>query len=780
MIKAQKQGNIWYFGKQCGLDFSGGTPVVIYGGQIGSDVPLWDVQEGTSSIADSSGNLLFYTGGKTIWNKNHIPMLNGTGLMGGTSSTQSSLIIPRPGSNNIFYVFTSDEYQSYPSSKGYRYSIVDMCLDNGKGAVITGQKNILLCDSSTEKISACIDANETGYWIMGHKMFSNEFHAWHLTSGGITDTVISKIGTVHGWDSSNLTWITASSQGEMKFNPLGTKLALAISNFDPAYFDLFDFNNGTGTVSNFCHMVLDSLLGKRIWGCAFSPDGSKLYASVSGGAGGKRLYQFDMTAGNGNCDSVKKSIYTLFQENNNSVMFGLQTAPNGKIYAVANSYFDLSCINNPNTSGFAADFDTIAIKLSGQNNYELPNFIAGYKYHNPICNCPLSLTSNSTNTSCNNQCTGTANAITWGGTAPFTYLWSNGQTSPTATTLCAGNYSVTVTDGAGSSITSSVSISQPPALNLTFSKNNTCSGAATGSATLTVTGGTPAYSYLWSNGKRSPALTKLPAGVFTLTLTDKNACTTIDSVAIGTFPLPSASITGDSIICTGQLTTLTASGGSSYKWSTGDTTSSISVSPPLSSLCTVTVTDANSCSATATYTVTVNPRPTVTLTHDTVILAGDSVQLTASGGLTYLWQPATSLNYNTIANPIAAPAQTTTYTLTITDINGCVNTATCTVFVKPPCLGSERDVFIPNIFSPNNDGKNDVLKIEGNGLTSIYWAIFDRWGNLFFETRDQSRGWDGNKNGTPALSGTYVYYLKAVCIKTNTEIKLKGNVSLVR
>jgi len=389
VAQGQKQGNIWYFGNYCGLDFSGGNPIVLSNGQTGSDIPSWDVQEGTSCISDSSGQILFYTSGKSIWNNNHIPMPNGTGLMGGTSSTQSSLIVPLPGSDSIFYVFTSDEWQN-SGANGYRYSVVDMCLDGGKGDVITGQKNIFLCGPSTEKLSACEDANGAGYWITGHKMYSNEFYSWHLTSAGIINTVISQIGTVHGWHIPSSTWYNGAGQGEMKFNPSGTKLALAISNFDPAYLDLFEFNNNTGIISNFCHLVIDSILNKRIWGVEFSPDGSKLYATLSGGSGGKMVYQYDMTAGGGNCNAIIASRFQLFQSNGNSVMFGMKLAPNGKIYLVGNSYNDLSSIDFPNLLGTSAGFNLSAIALSGQNNYELPCLIAGYKYHNNNISCDIS------------------------------------------------------------------------------------------------------------------------------------------------------------------------------------------------------------------------------------------------------------------------------------------------------------------------------------------------------------------------------------------------------
>lgn len=386
---SQKQGNIWYFGNGDGLDFNNVTPASISGGQTGTNVTSGDVQEGTACISDSAGHLLFYTDGMYIWNRNHDPMPNGTGLMGGTSSTQSSIIVPLPGSNSIYYVFTADDFSGYDHfpeiQNGYRYSVIDMCLNDSLGGVIDGQKNILLVDSSTEKIAACADENGSGYWIMGHKMFSDEFHAWHLTSDGISETVISHIGTVHGFYDNALDW-SPGAQGQMQFNSQGTKLAVAISNIEPGILEIFDFNNATGTVSNTCQILIDNdtLFGKRIYGIEFSPDGTKLYAAVSGSIIPKRLYQFDLISGNGNCNAVISSRQTLFQSNTTTILRGMQLAPNGKIYTVCDSYYNLGCINFPNLSGLAADFNPFSITLPQFNSYTLPSFIAGYKYHNQL------------------------------------------------------------------------------------------------------------------------------------------------------------------------------------------------------------------------------------------------------------------------------------------------------------------------------------------------------------------------------------------------------------
>ncbi|MCC6690469.1 MAG: gliding motility-associated C-terminal domain-containing protein, partial [Bacteroidia bacterium] len=141
--------------------------------------------------------------------------------------------------------------------------------------------------------------------------------------------------------------------------------------------------------------------------------------------------------------------------------------------------------------------------------------------------------------------------------------------------------------------------------------------------------------------------------------------------------------------------------------------------------------------------------------------------------------PPATLSCNTCSSPSAKPVSTTTYTLVVSNTNNCTDTASITIYVSPRCA-DEKTIFIPNIFSPNGDGKNDVLKLEGTGISNIYFAIYNRWGNLIFETHNQSRGWDGTQRGNPCEAGTYVYYLRATCSKTNSEVSLKGNVSLIR
>ncbi len=171
---AQGEANIWYFGDKAGLDFSSGSPVPLTNGQMVT-------HEGCSVLSNSIGQLIFYTNGVTVYNRNHQIMVNGTGLMGDDSTTQSSVIIQKPGSTHLYYIFTLDDHIY---GDGLSYSIVDMNLDNGLGA-ITADKNTPIYAPSCEKMSVVKHANNTDYWIVTHEWNSNAFYCHLLTASGL-------------------------------------------------------------------------------------------------------------------------------------------------------------------------------------------------------------------------------------------------------------------------------------------------------------------------------------------------------------------------------------------------------------------------------------------------------------------------------------------------------------------------------------------------------------------------------------------------------------------
>lgn len=161
-----KRTNHWYFGNGAGIDFSSGTAVADTTGNL-------HTYEGCSSMSDINGNLLFYTDGDTVWNKNHLPMPNGTGLMGcGNygSSANAGLIVPKPNNTDIFYIFTTDcqeNFTNFQQNKGFRYTVIDMNLNGGLGDVIS--KNNLLFTPSVEGIAATKHCNGTDIWIVAHE-----------------------------------------------------------------------------------------------------------------------------------------------------------------------------------------------------------------------------------------------------------------------------------------------------------------------------------------------------------------------------------------------------------------------------------------------------------------------------------------------------------------------------------------------------------------------------------------------------------------------------------
>lgn len=161
---SQKQGNIWYFGNHAGLNFNYSPPVVLTDGAT-YNAPVELNSEGTAVICDSSGSLLFYTNGEKVWDKNHQVMPNGDGLLSNLSSTQAALILPQPGNNQYYYVFTTDDFDVNSLKYGFRYSVVDMCLNNETGDV-TMEKNILLLDTVAEKLTAVKHENGIDYWVI--------------------------------------------------------------------------------------------------------------------------------------------------------------------------------------------------------------------------------------------------------------------------------------------------------------------------------------------------------------------------------------------------------------------------------------------------------------------------------------------------------------------------------------------------------------------------------------------------------------------------------------
>ena len=322
----------WYFGCYAGIDFSSGTAVFDYS-------PLYTT-EGTATISDINGNLLFYTNGVAVWNSIHDTMPNGDSLLGHMSSTQSALIVPMPESTTKYYIFTADYVAGYFGGfGGVSYSIIDMTLDGGLGDIIPIYKNILLLTPTTEKLAGTRHSNGIDYWVITHEWDTNNFYTYLITSSGIDSIpVISSIGAMHSGGVLN----NDNARGYLKLSPDGNKLALVTKT---PLVELFDFNNTTGIISNFISLPADG--GE--YGISFSPDNSKLY--VNKNLTPVRIFQYDLKGSPADIINSKTSIAYP-----SSYLGAMQLAPEGKIYVARVNQDYLGIINEPNETGIVCNY----------------------------------------------------------------------------------------------------------------------------------------------------------------------------------------------------------------------------------------------------------------------------------------------------------------------------------------------------------------------------------------------------------------------------------------
>ena len=426
---AQNENNIWYFGKNAGIDFNSGAPVAL----TNSSMNTW---EGSASVADPiTGNLLFYTNGEFVWNSNHTVMPNGSGLWGQYSSTQSSLIIPVPGSTTNYYIFTTDAATGgFPNGGYMAFSMVDMTLAGGLGDVTV--KNIALFDTTTEKLTATLNNDKCKVWVLAHRWMSNEFYAYLVSDSGISAPVITAIGSTH----------QCSAIGQMKVSPDGTHLALPLpcDSAGDTYVALFDFDNTTGIVSNGILLPQEHY----VYGLEFSPNSQFLYTVDHNNSVAimyKQVSQYDVTLGS--AAAIIASRIIVGEVWNSTTFFNgqAQLAPDGKIYFVPTDKDSLCVINSPDSLGLACNLVVAGFYLIRQNDHGLPNRVVTAEFP---CAPPAALFS-----APNHICPGTCTEFINLSSGADSYLWSFSGANPSVsndmnpTNICyqnPGTYDVTL------------------------------------------------------------------------------------------------------------------------------------------------------------------------------------------------------------------------------------------------------------------------------------------------------------------------------------------------
>lgn len=769
LVYSQKEANIWYFGANAGIDFNSGAPVALIDGMV-------NTTEGSASIADKNGNLLFYSDGVSVWTKNHSVMPNGTGLMGDPSSTQSAVIAPKPGSTSLYYIFTVD-YSS--GVNGLRYSIVDLTLNGGLGDVTT--KNVLMNADPLEKVNAVRHSNKVDIWVITHEYNNNNFVAYLLTSAGVSTTpVTSSIGSSVGGSSSY-------KVGYLKTSPDGSKIASVNSNL--GLMQLADFNATTGMVSN----MIEWNETAYAYGVEFSPNNQILYMADWAG----EVYQYDIS--NWNQASISSSKLLL-----SSGLYGgaVQLGPDGKIY-VSDNYSDLGVINNPNQLGTGCNFVAEAIDLNGKYcTYGLPPFITSYfisaafTFHDQCFEDTTFFTSNHSvnpdsikwnfGISGTNQDTSTllnpyyifpdtgnfaVTLLSWTGgicdTAIDTvhiygkflkpisdtaicngtqvilvaqpnasYEWSDGSNNDSLTVTNASTVWVDI-DVNGCVLRDSILVSYVQ-FGVNVGRDTILCPKQTLLLNATVAN---ANSYTWQdNSKSATFLVKSPA--FYWVDVNVNGCVERDSILVSYYP-GQLNLGNDTILCSdSSIYSLKPNiTGASYLWSDGSTSNSLDALPK--GLYWVSLIDFYNCLQTDSVMVTYNT-PKVSLGPDKTICMSENLLYNTKKEdfIQYQWNTGET-------DPIIVANETGEYSIAVLDKNYCYAYDTVKITVEG-C-----SIFIPDAFSPNGDGINDVFGAKGENITEYSLQIFNRWGELVFETKNMENTWNGNS----ATLGVYTYVL---------------------
>ena len=385
---SQNEASNWYFGKNAGISFDLSSNSIIKK----TDGNLNTI-EGCSSISDDNGDLLFYTDGITIWNKDHDVMTNGNGLFGDPSSTQSAIIVPKPNSQNIYYVFTADDHTRNEFHFGLNYSEVDITLSNGLGAVTN--KNFNLLSDCSEKLSAVLkDCNTHSIWVVtfasanGTLDAHNTFHAFEVSDGGVNTTSVKSTFPISITDY----------RGYLKLSPDGEKLASAnasasnragISNIEDRLY-LYDFDSSTGKVSNATKLLLSGK-NNTPYGLEFSPNSKLLYVHASndffdfenpGNANNPQNHTSTLSQFNLSASDIQSSQIVL--DSRQLYRGALQLGPDGKIYRALSETYNsglpfLGAIENPNIVGTGSNYRHNAVDISPFNSSQgLPPFIASF------------------------------------------------------------------------------------------------------------------------------------------------------------------------------------------------------------------------------------------------------------------------------------------------------------------------------------------------------------------------------------------------------------------
>lgn len=835
-----QQENVWILG-DVGLDFNSPTLTA----------PAMDGQqfsEAAASICNEDGQLLFYTDGSTVWDRFHDLMPNGAAMTtvaanATSSSTQGTCIIPIPGQEQQYYIFSLTSVEFGPDAGKLFYSKVDMTLNEGRGDVVAGEKAIYLAEGFNEKLTA-LTGSRCNIWILLRSRTANEFKSFEVTSSGVnTVPVVSATGTIN---------FNYHILGTLTPSPDNKQLLCAAAHVGGGGLELFDFDQATGMLNS--SLVIDN--SEPFYSACFSPDQSKVYAINYWFTG--NVYQYDLNAPD------PTSTKTLLRDGQQFQFDKIKLAADGKVYLKGGADY-LDAINFPNLSAPACAFTSHAVSFPLPISGALPNAV-------PVFEQAADTFSSANITgpcwSPNFQIHGADNGWDYQSNGinqesviyvdtPGLY-WLSYYTEPCR--YHVDTFRVTFPNG----VLPDISVSAA------------CKGTATGKAWAATYPGDPVgYSYAWFtvSGQDTLSVTDSmngrEAGAYRVHITTNTGCDTVLYLDIPAIAPEVAFEVSDTLICVGDVLQVSHTSDAhftSFQWNFGDGT--VSADP---------LTDHNYISA-GVYRITLigtgdicvdssvamvmvdAPAENFDFSVDQhAICAGDKVQFCSDTDSTLRqlsWDFGDGSSFTTSLSDTlqhaydtegimrvsfdaqfrACPAISHTDSIIVypmphvdlgKDTSLCLDghavvlhnladapdepyhylwstgDTTANLRVLQPGRYSLRitteplgcntideievmkDCYtdIPNAFTPDGDGVNDYFfprTLLSQSVSSFKMQIFNRWGQVLFEaTNTDGRGWDGRFNDKDQPMGVYLYLID-VAYENGRQEHYKGNVTLIR
>lgn len=829
-VYAQRE-NVWAFGYHAGVDFNGAAPVPI--------TTSMATTEACASVCSATGQLLFYTNGERVWDQNGNFMQNGITIATQqiSSTTQGATIVLMPDSPSKYYIFSLSSIENGPGGWGkLYYTVVDMSMNNGLGAVDASRTGVLV-DTGLQENMTAVAGRDCNVWLLTITQ-KGVLKAFSIDHNGV-NTVAVQSPVIPG---SGIQAVPIP--GSIAVSPDRTKVAIADSAVT-----LYDFNAATGTVSNPLVLATQSFH----YAVCFSANSSKLYATRLGIDGVK---QFDLSSG---IPSVIAGSLVLLNPGFPSPC-ALKRGPDDKIYCFPNN-FTLGVINQPNLAGTACNYtpgsfqlapltngrlgspgavayviptgDTVfdthvinvtdcftdsytlqvntqAVGLVWEDGSTLPvrtvigpgTYWSTYSFHcvvysdTFVVHFPNALPIISVYPACKGQNSGLATASP--NNAGYVYTWRNTaativSTSDSLKHAVAGAYTLRVVTPDGCDSTFSVFIPEEQHIASFEVDTIICQGASVG---FNNTSDNHFTQFAWTFGdgnvsaQQSPTHTYSDKGYYSARLiaTDPVCIdTAIRHIAVDSILSSYFNLDPDRI-CIGQYINFYPYADStvqSFHWSYGDGTSMTSEPEPLlhhaydtdGTMAVNLSTEYRACPTSSfADTVWVYPLPKIYLGPDSgLCLDGAPIALVNE------WNDPGTPTKNlwntgdtTASLKVVHPG---TYSLTISNGPlGC--SATGSVVIHKNCY-----VDIPNAFTPNGDGENDYFfprQLLSRNITRFEMRIMNRWGQeIFTTTRTDGRGWDGRLNDKPQQQGVYIYLIN-LTVDNRREEQYTGNVTLIR